>query len=55
MVKERLRRCAALQGKFDPVVPPVQNPEHDRGGLPAGLQTELALLLGIELSDGDLL
>ena len=54
-VKERLRRRAALQGRLDPDVPPAQDPECDRGGLPAGLQTELALLLGIELSDGGLL
>ena len=54
-VKERLRRRAALQEGFDPNVPSAQEPESDRGGPPAGLQTEFALLLGIELSDGGLL
>ena len=54
-VKEWLRRRAALQERLDPDVPPIQDPERDRGELPAGLQTELGLLFGIELSDGDLL
>ena len=51
-VKERLRCRAALQERLDPDVPPAQDSEHGRGGLTAGLQAELALLLGIELSDG---
>ena len=51
-VKARLRHRAALQERLDPDVPSGQEPEHDRGGLPAGLRAELALLLGIELSDG---
>ena len=54
-VNDRLRRRAALKEKLNPDVPPTQDPECDRGGLPAGPQTELALLLGIELTDGDLL
>ena len=54
-VKERLRRRAELQEARDPEAPMGQNPECDRGEMPAGLQAELALLLGIELSDGGLL
>ena len=54
-VKERLRRRAALQEELDQGEPTTHDSEHDRGGLPAGLRAELALLLGIELSDGDLL
>ena len=54
-VKERLRRRAELQEARDREVPMGHDPECDRGELPAGLQVELALLLGIELSDGGLL
>ena len=54
-VKERLRRRAALQEELDPVEITTHDSEHARGGLPAGLQAELALLLGIELTDGGLL
>ena len=54
-VKEWLRRRAALQGELDPDESTTHNYEDDRGGLPAGLRAELALLLGIELTDGDLL
>ncbi len=50
-VRKRLERRAAR----DPDVSPTQKPEHDRGGLPAGLQAELVLILGIDLTDGDLL
>ena len=44
-VADRLRRRADLQDES----------ERDRNALPAGLEAELALLLGIELSDGGLL
>lgn len=54
-VKERLRRRAALQESVDPGEPLDRDTEHDSVGLPAGLQAELALILGIELSDGELL
>ena len=54
-VNERLRRRTALQGQRDPDVPPAHDLGCDRGELPAGLQAELALLLGIEMSDGGLL
>ena len=54
-VKERLQRRAALQERLDPDVPSAQEPESDRGWMPAGLEVELSLLLGIELSDGGLL
>ena len=50
-MNERLRRRAALQESVDPGEPPVRDTEHDRGGL----QAEFALILGIELSDGELL
>ena len=50
-VTERLRRRADLQGTAH------IGGETERGGnaLPDGLRAELALILGIELSDGDLL
>ena len=54
-VKERLRCRAALQEGLDPDESAFQESDHDHVGLPVGLQAELALLLGIELSDGGLL
>ena len=54
-VKERLRRRAALQEELDPGESTTHDHEHEHGGLPAGLRAELALLLGIELTDGGLL
>ena len=53
-VAERLRRRADLR-EFDPYSSSGDEPERDRGALPSGLEAELALLLGIELSDGGLL
>lgn len=52
-LKDPLRRRAEQQVDVAPGVPLAQGSEHDRRGLPAGQHTELALLLGIELSDGD--
>ena len=54
-VKERHRRRADLQESVDLGEPPVGDSRRDRGVLPSSLQAELALILGIELSDGDLL
>ena len=48
-VAERLRRRVDLRKRPNP------ESERDASALPAGLSTELALLLGIEPSDGDLL
>ena len=54
-VSGRLRRRADLQKELDPDVTSGDELERDRSALPAGLEAELALLLGIELSDGGLL
>ena len=50
-VAERLRRRANLQGTADTG----RRTERSGNALPDGLRAELALILGIELSDGDLL
>ena len=54
-VKERHRRRADLQEELDLDRTTGDESERDRNALPAGLEAELALLLGIELSDGGLL
>ena len=54
-VSGRLRRRADLQEALDPDRTSGDELERDRSALPASLQMELALLLGIELSDGGLL
>ena len=53
-VKERLRRRAAPQERLALAMPSAQILERDRGPISDGLQTELALLFGIELADADL-
>lgn len=52
---ERLRRRAGLQERLKPDSLTDHDSERDRGVLPAGLEAELALLIGIELSVGGLL
>ena len=54
-VSGRLRRRADLQEELDPDRTSGDESERDRGVFPPGLEAELALLLGIEMSDGGLL
>ena len=54
-VAVRLRRRADLQERLEPDSLLDHGSERDRGALPASLEAELALLLGIELSEGGLL
>ena len=55
VVKNRLRRRTGLEEQPGPDELSPQEYGRARGALPASLKAELALLLGIELSDGDLL
>lgn len=52
-VKEPLRRRAAQQEGRSQNESSFQDSEDDRSGLLVGLRAELALPLGIELTDGD--